>query len=174
MIDPETKAYIDQQLRFYQRIRDERAAPDRSIVARYTTAAGQTIADNTITIVDFGTKARDTHNCVTTGASWKFTAVYPGDYPIDVAIMFASTTAWALGEHGEVLLYRNGADYSRIDLDGNMDSSAGALYKFLSGSDTVYLDTGDYCDVRVLQVTGGNLALHNSGLFNRVSISLRR
>src|SRR3989304_3585101 len=53
-------------------------AASETVSARYTTAAGQSIPNNSNTVIDFGTKDFDYTGSVTTGASWKFTAPISG------------------------------------------------------------------------------------------------
>jgi len=176
MIDPETKAYIDQQLRFYQRIRDERAAPDRTIYAEYTTAAAQSIPSHgsNYNVIDYGTKVKDTHNIVTTGASWVATLPAPGAVSVQAATMFASSTAWGLGESGSLILFYNGALYRALDQDDEMDSSGTGQFKILGGGTRVWCDTGDTLDIRIYNNSGSTIALYNSGVWNWVTICLPR
>ena len=83
---------------------------------------------------------------------------------VETALLFASTTAWALGEAGAVRLYKNGSDNWELDRDDEMDSSGGALYKQVAGCKSVWMNPGDYVDLRVYQATGGALALYGSGV----------
>ena len=140
-----------------------------TIVARYTTNAGQSIPNNANTIVDFGTLVYDTHSVVTTGAAWHFHAPVNGYYAVSAAILFSSTNTWADAEGGELQLYKNGAAYSRLDWKDNY-GSASSIYMQLSGSDLVYLAATETLDIRVWQISGAALALHNNAYYNYVSI----
>jgi hypothetical protein len=140
-----------------------------AIVARYTTDAGQSIPNNSVTIVNFEDAFYNTHNAVTVGASWHFTAPVGGYYAISAAILFSSTNTWADAEGGELQLYKNGAAYSRLDWKDNY-GSASSIYMQLSGSDLVYLAATETLDIRVWQISGAALALHNNAYYNYVSI----
>jgi len=147
----------------------ERAA---SIVAIYTSSSGQSIPNNTFTIIDYSTKEIDTHSAVTTGSSWKFTVPVAGYYHVDAEILFAATTTWADGEVGDLRLFRNGDANSSKSLDrkDNYGSSA-SVFMRLGGSTAIYLNSGDYIDVRVIQISGGALTLYTNGIFNRIAIT---
>jgi hypothetical protein len=147
----------------------ERAA---SIVAIYTSSSGQSIPNNAFTIIDYSTKEIDTHSAVTTGSSWKFTAPVAGYYHVDAEILFAATTTWADGEVGDLRLFRNGdgSTAKLLDRKDNYGSSAN-IYMHLGGSTVIYLNSGDYIDVRVTQTSGGALTLYTNGIYNRIAIA---
>jgi len=138
------------------------------VVASYSTDAGQTISNNTTTIVNFEDLNYDTHSAVTTGASWKFTAPIAGYYHVSSAVMFTATTNWAATEYASLLLVKNNTGYRYLGRED--DHSTSNVYTFLGGSTVLYLAVNDYIDLRVLQTSGGDLALHNNGAFNYVSI----
>lgn len=96
----------------------------RVIAASYKTAAGQ----NTNVIIDFDTKVFDTHNAVTTGASWKFTAPVSGKYQIN------STLRSNTGV--EIHLYKNGSLFTKLN-----DTVAAVV---VGSSYTIDLVVGDY------------------------------
>jgi len=140
-----------------------------TIVARYTTNAGQSIPNNAHTIVDFGTLVYDTHSAVTTGAAWHFHAPVGGYYAISVAILFAATTTWADAEIGEIDLYKNGARFSVIERKDNY-GTASTVYMQLGSSDVVYLAANETLDIRIFQNSGAALALYSEHPYNYVSI----
>ena len=145
--------------------------PTRGCVARYSTNAGQSIANTTTTIVDFEDVTFDPSSAVTVGAAWKFTCPTgkAGYYAVHAAVMFASTATWAAGEVAQLYLYKNGAAYSV--LLRKTQESATTLYNMLHGSGVVSLAAGDYIDIRVSHNSGAALALHTDGLNNHVAIS---
>lgn len=138
-------------------------------VARYMTAAGQSIANNTTTVINFGTAVIDTHSRVTVGAAWKFTASIGGYYRVSAAVLFAGTTTWALGEAASLNLYNNGGAVSILDRKDNFDGG-GTQFLQLSGSDVIQLVAGDLLDIRVLQGSGAALSLHTDAAANYISI----
>jgi hypothetical protein len=144
-------------------------ADTRVCVARYYSTAGQSIPDNTETIIDFATKSYDTHAAVTTGASWKFTAPISGYYRVNLNVDFVSSTAWTIGESAYFTLKKNGTTFSypattRLHVTG---ANAGVS---LNGSDIIQLNAGDYISLYVAQNTGGSLALDTTGGSNFVSV----
>jgi hypothetical protein len=143
-----------------------------AIHARYTTDAGQSIPNITVTVVDFEDVSDDTNTAVTTGAAWHFTAPVAGRYVVAAMIQFASTTTWALVERGMISLYKNGVAYATLDRNENVNSSGGAQFMTLSGTDTIVLAAADTIDIRTSQNSGAALALNTSGLVNHVSIAL--
>jgi hypothetical protein len=140
-----------------------------TLAVRYRTAAGQSIANNTVTIVDFGTADFDTHSCVTTGAAWKFTANDAGYYAVNAAILYSSTAGWADTEAGYIALYKNGSLVCYLHRKDSY-TSASAVFMMLSGMTTIQLAASDYVDVRVYQNSGAALALFNDDDFNYVDI----
>jgi hypothetical protein len=139
------------------------------IVASYATDAGQIIANNTETIINFEDLVRDTHSAVTVGAAWKFTAPVAADYVVSVAILIGATNQWAAGESADLRLWKNGALFRGLDRKDNF-SGATAQYMQLSGNTTIYLTTGEYIDVRLIQMSGISLGLFASVVNNWISI----
>jgi hypothetical protein len=140
-----------------------------TIVARYATNAGQSIPNNAVTIVDFGTLVYDTHSAVTTGAAWHFHAPVNGYYAISAEVMFEATNTWVDGEYSDLEFYKNGVQLSTPDVKTNYPASGGQ-YMQLGGSDIIYLAANETLDVRVYQGSGAALLLFNNFSFNYVSI----
>ena len=140
------------------------------IVARYSTAAAQSIPNNSDTIIRFDTVNYDTHSAVTTGASWHFTSPLSSYYLINVAILFAATNTWVDQEYVVMTAYINSAGISRMGFSSH-HGSASSIFVACAGSDTFYLAAGDTLDVRVTQTSGAALALHNAADYNYISIS---
>jgi len=84
---------------------------------------------------NFSTIVKDTHNCITTGANWRFTAKIPGEYI--VLVNDNSRT----GEHNSAILYKNGA-YNQTLFSYTTGGHA------FSGVAYVNLKAGDYIDLR--------------------------
>jgi len=139
------------------------------IAARASTAAGQSIANLTTTIVNYGTVTFDTHGRILTGASWVFTAGTAGYYEVTASVVFASTTTWAATEVCQVMAYKNGAIWSILDYKDNF--TAAATFAFVAGTDRVPMLVGDQIDIRVYQGSGAALALHTDATYNYVSIA---
>lgn len=139
-----------------------------TVKSRYSSDAGQSIPNSSLTIINFEDKNWDTHNCVATGASWKFTSPKTGYYKVQVNILFSSTTTWATTESAELYIYKNGVRYSNLGRTTQFDSSN--TYMQIKGSDTVEMNKDDYFDIRVIQDSGAALTLHNDPNFAYITI----
>ncbi len=124
-------------------------ASTESVNARYTTAAGQSITNGSTTILDFGTKVWDSHNAVTTGASWKFTAPVAGKYRVAFNVLMAAPYGTV-----QVNLYKNGSTFS--ELYRNLTSNQNMWF----GTDLVNLLAGDTVDVRLINNHGSTVSLN--------------
>lgn len=156
-----------------ERWRDDMASVEKSrpIYAIYNTNAGQSLANNTTTVINFEDTVSDPDSLVTTGAGWVFTCPIAGTYLIIAQIAFTSSTAWALGERGILQAFVNGAARLNIDRKDNFSSGATAQVMVISGSGFAVCAAGDTIDIRANQNTGGALALDTTALFNEVYIA---
>lgn len=143
-------------------------AASESVNARYTSTAGQSIANATTAIVDFGTKDYDSHGAVTTGASWKFTAPISGKYSVSTRMRWSSAAWAAIGNNTTTYLYKNGSEYSYLD---NLHfASTNAI--FSNGYDEIYLLAGQYIDIRVSHDESAARSFDANA--NRVTVSISR
>lgn len=138
-------------------------AASESVSASYSTGAGQTITNSGGPyVIDFGTKAYDSHGAVTTGASWKFTAPISGEYEIAPTVLYSSN-AYAVGNVITLQVWKNGAYFRVVDRYEVFATIAGA-YMPIKGKTSVKLLAGEYVDVRTTNArTAGNTAIHNDG-----------
>lgn len=116
-------------------------AASESVNARYITASANSCSSGVDTLIDFNTKVFDSHNAVTTGASWKFTAPVPGKYRVSVNNRFTSAT-YAAGNEMYGILKKNGS--VEAYMAGPTCWAAIASYLAISGSCVVQLLAGDY------------------------------
>ena len=138
-------------------------AETRVVAARYTTGAAQSIPNNTNTVLDFGTKDFDTHNAVTTGASWRYTAPVSGYYRVAVCATFQANG----GGTRAGILRKNGVDHSVMDSQLSFGSGQTDA---VQGSALVQLNPGDYIDVVVFQNTGGAKSMDSTATGNYIAI----
>lgn len=139
-------------------------AASEFVGAKYSTGAGQTMSAAD-TIVNFNTKIYDTHNAVTTGAFWKFTAPSFGTYAIS-SHNLAGSTSWSAGTFLRNTLYKNGSgDSLAIRFIGTTATN----YESIALSTTVKLNAGDYIDLRLY--TSPTIALNSSDNQNWICIS---
>lgn len=103
------------------------------LAARYESSGS--ISASTSTPWDFSIKAYDTHNAVTTGSGWKFTAPSDGYYQFNVSGLATGVAFCGVG------IYKNGSSYEALF---NTPSAS----ETKSGSTSLYLLKGDYIDLR--------------------------
>ncbi len=109
-------------------------AASEFVGARYRCSSTTTTTANQQ--INFDTKIYDTHNAVTTGASWKFTVPVSGYYRTTAGVYITSATSQANS------MYKNGTLNSRIS-EKNYAGDA-----TLTGSTTNYFQANDTIDVR--------------------------
>lgn len=139
------------------------------VAARYTTTNNQSLTGSSTTIVNYEVKTHSTHDSVTTGAgSWRFTAPTQGFYKVQASIR-AQAKNYSTGDNMVLYVYKNAAEYGWL---GNWlaHTNLTSFPAYMGDSDTVYLNAGDYIDVRMFTNTTINLD-NNSG---RSHISIER
>lgn len=110
------------------------------------------VTGDSTTPFNWNTKREDTHNAVTTGSAWKFTAPVPGVYSLSLSAVTTGATTSAI-------LYVNGVALTRIAGLGSAIQESGEV--------KVKLNAGDYIDVRPI----GSTTLDGStALLNRIEI----
>ena len=131
------------------------------------TNAGQTIANNTITIIDFEDVEHDSHNAYDSGT---YTVPVTGLYQINSSIMFGHTSEVDISEAMYIALKVNGGS-KRIQnwKEGELTDSA-TLYYSLQISCLLKLNKGDEITIQVYQATGVPYDLHNSNAYNSLDI----
>jgi len=123
-------------------------AASEKVYAEYNSVAGQSFSATGSpsggggTLVNFDNKVIDTHNAVTTGASWKFTAPRAGYYHLDSAMMPSVLMANSC-EYG-ININKNNSFYKTLGGSYVIDSRA---ISFVSGSTSIYLNAGDYINL---------------------------
>lgn len=138
------------------------------VYAHYNTDAAQLIPNGGVHIVNFHNPVYDPDGLVTTGVAWKFTSAIPLYYHVSAALLFAATATWADGEIAEIGLYRNNALIEMLAFHDN--NPAAATFKHLCGSTDIYLNAGDFIDIRVTQNSGAALNLSAWETYNYVAI----
>lgn len=145
-------------------------AASETVRAYYTAPGGQSIANNDTTqTVNFSTKVYDSHNAVTTGAAWKFTAPISGAYHVSASTLADPTAGWDATEVWTNRLY---------DSAGNILVGLGALNAQTTysgivngrGSATIYLNAGDWIQLRVFQNNGAAVAIRADTPNNFIAI----
>lgn len=104
---------------------------NRPVHARYTGTISASVS--TTLPIQWATKDYDTHSAVTTGSSWKFTAPVSGKYSVKVSGNVNTASQ-------NISLYKNGTAHTHI----TYTTSNGSF----PGGTEVYLNAGDYIDIR--------------------------
>jgi hypothetical protein len=128
-------------------------AASEKITAIYKTSAGQALGAGVV-LIDFGTLEEDSHNCVTTGAAWKFTAKTNRIYKVSGALRIDTAGR-------RVDLYKNGSYYRTLF----EPSGASETVSFHTG---LRLNSGDYIDIRAQ--SGSAAAVYADDKFNYVLV----
>lgn len=127
-----------------------------NISARYLRNTSQTISNNTSTILNFDVKDWDmSPECVTTGASWKFTCPAGGDgkFLVTFGATLAAASGWAVYESFALRVFKNGTVHNFC---ASYSEGTHASYMSVYASDLVSLVAGDYIDLRVLHNNGAS------------------
>lgn len=143
-------------------------AASETVAARYTTTAGQSIPNATTTIVDYGTKDFDTHNAVTTGASWKFTAPIPGKYMVSGGGAHGPAS-WTATQLIFFEVDKNGSVHSNL-VQTRIQTTGSNNYRMYGGGVIVNCIAGDTIDIRTFQNQGGAVSMQTSAGDNWVAI----
>lgn len=125
-------------------------AANELVAASYTSLVSAAVS--TTAPFQWSTRDFDTHNCVTTGTAWKFTAPISGTYRVSASALLNT------GGPATTLIYKNGADANAVL------SSVGST-TWSGGSQLIRLNAGDYIDVRA-----GSAQTAASGPQGRISI----
>lgn len=139
-------------------------------LAYYSTNAGQTIETaGAGEVVDFEDLNYDTHNAVTTGASWVFTAPRSGKYNFSTRIFF-DDGQWNTGDNAILYIRENASN--PIVIDYYESEATQTTQVSLGGSTDLELEEGVTADFFVdISRTSGDLALNASGNLNWMSVS---
>lgn len=140
-------------------------ADTRVVAAKYeitASTANSSFADAALEIVDWDNKIFDTHNAVTTGASWKYTVPVSGSYRINAGLTWASPTNLV---SSDMYVFVNGASVSRLDR-----RETEGLYT--AGTALVNVNKGDFVDIRISQDDSGGAArsVLTSATFSHVEV----
>lgn len=128
-------------------------------IARYyhypAFGVGASIPDATSTIINFNTEFdSQTNSNVTTGAAWKYTAPRRGYYLIQTAV----TIVFGNNDTGTcyIEVFKNGSVERRMTRQSGHVLREETQYM---ASCMLYLNKGDYIDIRIYQSTGGAKSL---------------
>lgn len=133
-------ADIRNQLSMFEVANPQTLLSSEKVVAVYNTSAGQSVSNGSI--INFNSKVEDTHNAVTTGASWTFTAPRGGYAKVSANTVTGSTST-TLGQFYEVVINKNGSNFRSLTRDRSENTqvrpynSGGAVLVPVNKGDTI-------------------------------------
>lgn len=145
-------------------------AASETVTARYSSAAGQTFTGGVRAIVNFGTKEKDTHGFVTTGAAWKFKPSIAGEYEVTPLVQFASAS-WTATAVLSLEIWKNGGSHKSLSIYQVQANLTSMFLPPLTGTTSITLLADEYFDIRVSE-NEGSRSLEASG--GNVYISIKR
>jgi len=116
------------------------------IYAVYRTSSGQAVTNGNR--IDFNTKLHDSHNAVTTGASWVFTAPRTSMYRLDYGLLTNNVAITAANQYFGVNLFAAGVggtqsyqliDYTQVAATYKMTNRSSILVELVKGG-TLYFN----------------------------------
>lgn len=141
-------------------------AATETVAAKYTSTAAQSITTGSYQTLTHATKSYDTHGACSAGS---FTCPIPGKYNVAAFANFASNGGWNGGEVASLAVHLNGT------IDTVMGSwecqAAGTLVTRLGGQATVNCVAGDVLTVKILQNSGGTIALDSTAANNWITFT---
>ncbi len=167
-------AQLEQRIkRLEQQVRMLRTTePTRYVHAEYNSNTANSMTDADYTLVDYENKVVDTHDAVTVGAAWKFTAPLPGPYIASACAKLANNAGWIINEQVLIYVYKNGSVYRLLNNKTAFDNGGGANVNIcVSGTLSLYLNTYDYINFYVYQNSGGAINLNGTATQNWCSIT---
>lgn len=136
---------------------------------RYTSTAEQSIPNVTDTVLDFATKDFDTHNAVTTGVSWVFTAPVTGKYLVMASAGFAETTNFDANEYMQLKIFKGSTAMATEILELPYSPSS-AWYGQVTCSTILSLSATDTVHSKMYHSGGGSQSLGPSAASNWIAI----
>jgi hypothetical protein len=138
------------------------------IVARATRTTTQSMANNTLTKVEYATETYDSHGAFDNVTNYRFTSVRSGFFRVSARVAFVDT-AITTGDYAELWLYKDGSQYCLLDWT-EIEASVTTEIR-LNGSDQVQLNAGQYVEIWIRQRFGaGAVNTTASGTQNNFSI----
>lgn len=144
----------------------------RKAFAFYTTNTAQTMANGAATRVDFEDRVTDTLQCVTTGASWVFTAPFAGKLNVHCCVQVGAGGAWEVAEYLIMQIFVNGgANYTIGDFQSQVTTSANNAW-ICKGSIEINAAAADAFSIHLIQNHGSGINTSADATYNWVSMSL--
>jgi hypothetical protein len=132
-------------------------------VIQGTSNDNQTILNNTITKITFGTENYDLGSNFNLGATNRFTAPQRGIYQFYGKVLYNSSTVLAANDSFALYFYKNGSITSAGKVI-NPGETTRTGFKFQTIYLTINLAKGDYIELFASQVSGATLYTYSTGV----------
>lgn len=142
------------------------SAPNNSKV-RANRSATQSISHATATVVQYNNEDFDTNDEYDYTTTWRFTASENGYYKIHASVMFASTS-WTAGQTVYLQIAKNGSGHKNLFYHNFEDDCT--TFKYLQGTDLVYLAATDYIEIKCYQGSGSAVNIYANALYNVLNV----
>jgi hypothetical protein len=142
-------------------------AASETVAASYSASAVTSIANGSTTTVDFATKNFDTHNAVTTGASWKFTAPISGKYLVTAQVASVSGGGWGVGEEWNIF---TGVSAYNTRLGQSSAQAAHTIPMSVNGSIVLNMLAGQFIQIGIFQNSGAAINSTSDPVLSHVDI----
>ena len=143
---------------------------EQNAAVRYASSAGQSLTNDTLTVIDFNTREYDVMGLVSgSGTSWVYTCPADGVYFINSTLVFDNGASWSADERRFMQIKINGTQTAQYLFYHEADA-AGAGRRGMTGSITMNLSAGDTIALAAQQTSGASLAIIASATFNHIDI----
>ena len=143
-------------------------AATETVALDYRTNAGQSIPNNVLTSIVWGTKTYDTHGIMNTSTG-TITIPISGKYMISSAYCFGNY-AWTAGTQASLSVIKNGSYYGILSR-GNETNATTTKYDSGRGSMLVQCNAGDTIQIQVVHTFGSAINLQADTNLNYVTMS---
>lgn len=143
-------------------------ASTETVALDYRTTAGQSIPNNVLTSIVWGTKTYDTHGIMNTSTG-TITTPISGKYMISSAYCFGNY-AWTAGTQASLSVIKNGSYYGILSR-GNETNATTTKYDSGRGSMLVQCNAGDTIQIQVVHTFGSAINLQADTNLNYVTMS---
>jgi hypothetical protein len=137
---------------------------DEKVYAYYKNQTTNNIAADANQVMSYNIEVADTHDAVTTGNAWIFTAPYAGYYDVRASVGFNWGTAWTKDAPLRLILFKNNVEMLYLDAQTIWTTTTPvSTSMMLKGSAQIYLAEDDTIQIQVYQNNGGAVGLLNDG-----------
>ncbi len=136
--------------------------------AEYVLGTPSSFPYGDVTTINYNTKAEDTHNAVTTGTAWKFTAPIDGIYSISLGIIGPSIS-WPVGCKLELAIKHNEDSSNKTRFVCRQEGAAYTGFCFAQGTTSIRLKAGESVSPQLYTIT--TMTPFNDIRYNNISIT---